>query len=125
MHDVELKLNLMQNSQRTVDIHDVEALVRFFKALGDDTRLRLVILLAQQEPGGAMCVTRLAQELETTAPNVSQHLGVLKELDLVYGERRRYRIHYFLNRDRFAHYVRLMRALLGDATGLPHTERRS
>lgn len=115
----------MENSQRTIDTHDAEAVVRFFKALGDDTRLRLVILLAQQETGCAMCVTRLAQELETTAPNISQHLGVLKELDLVYGERRRYRIHYFLNRDRFAYYICLMRVILGDVAGLLYTERRS
>ncbi len=76
-------------------------LARFFKALGDDTRLRLVALLAKQEPGTAMCVSRLARELETTVPNVSQHLRILKDLDLVYAERRRYRLHYYLNDERF------------------------
>jgi DNA-binding transcriptional ArsR family regulator len=70
---------------------------RFFKALGDETRLRLVALLAQQEPGNALCVGRLASELETTMSNVSQHLRVLKDLGLVRGQRRGYRIHYFLD----------------------------
>ena len=92
------------------ETHD---LTRFFKALGDETRLRLVALLAQQEPGNALCVGRLAGELATTASNVSQHLRVLKDLGLVRGERRGYRIHYFLDQDRLAAYWDLARGLLG------------
>ena len=92
------------------EIHD---LARFFKALGDETRLRLVALLARQEPGNALCVGRLADELETTASNVSQHLRVLKDLGLVRRQRRGYRIHYFLDQDRLAAYRDLVRELLG------------
>jgi DNA-binding transcriptional ArsR family regulator len=88
-------------------------LARFFKALGDETRLHLVALLARQEPGNALCVGRLADELETTASNVSQHLRVLKDLGLVRGERRGYRIHYFLDQDRLAAHRDLVRELLG------------
>jgi DNA-binding transcriptional ArsR family regulator len=58
-------------------------------------------------------VGRLAAELETTASNVSQHLRVLKDLGLVRGERRGYRIHYFLDPERLAAYRRLTRELLG------------
>jgi ArsR family transcriptional regulator len=89
-------------------------LVRFFKALADETRLRLVALLAQQEPGRALCVGRLAQELEVTASAVSQHLRVLKDLGLVHAERRGYRIHYFLDQERVATYQALIREQLGE-----------
>lgn len=89
-------------------------LARFFRALGDETRLQLVALLARQQPGQSMCVSRLARELGTTTPNVSQHLRVLKGLDLVVGERRRHRIHYFLNADRLAYYTALTGELLGE-----------
>jgi len=92
------------------ETHD---LARFFKALGDETRLHLVVLLARQEQGNALCVGRLAGELETTASNVSQHLRVLKDLGLVRGQRRGYRIHYFLDQDRLAVYQDLTRELLG------------
>lgn len=88
-------------------------LSQYFKALGDETRLRLVALLAQQEPGNAMCVGRLARELETTASNVSQHLRVLKNLGLVYSERRGYNLHYFLNPDQLGVYHQLISKLLG------------
>ncbi len=92
----------------------IQDLARFFKALGDETRLRLVALLSQQEPGQAMCVGRLAQELGTTMSNVSQHLRVLKDLGLVQGERRGYRIHYFLDMERVALYRTMAQELLGE-----------
>ena len=92
---------------------DADKLAPFFKALADETRLRLVALLARQEPGNALCVGRLAAELETTSSNVSQHLRVLKDLGLVRKERRSYRIHYFLDADRWAAYRRLEQRLLG------------
>jgi DNA-binding transcriptional ArsR family regulator len=96
-------------------MNETHDLARFFKAMGDETRLRLVALLAQQEPGNALCVGRLAGELETTMSNVSQHLRVLKDLGLVRGERRGYRIHYFLDQDQLAAYRNLARELLGTA----------
>lgn len=92
---------------------DTHELARFFKALADETRLRLVALLARQEPGSALCVGRLAGELETTSSNVSQHLRVLKDLGLVRKERRGYRIHYFLDKDRLRAYRRLSQELIG------------
>jgi len=89
-------------------------LSRFFKALGDETRLALVALLAQQEPGKALCVNRLARELGVTPSAVSQHLRILKDLGLVRGERGSYRIHYFLDRARLDEYHAQMRVLLGE-----------
>jgi DNA-binding transcriptional ArsR family regulator len=91
----------------------IQQLVRFYKALGDETRLRLIVLLSQQEPGGAMCVGRLARDLETTISNVSQHLRVLKDLGLVCSERRGRRIHYSLDTAQVAYYRTLTRELLG------------
>jgi len=88
-------------------------LSRFFKALGDETRLNLVALLAQQMSGKALCVNRLAHELGVTPSAVSQHLRVLKDLGLVRGDRRSYRIHYFLDQQRLAEYYAQMRVLLG------------
>jgi len=95
-------------------MNEIRDLVRFYKALGDETRLRLVELLARQEPGRALCVGRLAQELGVTASAVSQHLRVLKDLGLVRGDRRGYRIHYYLDQERLAVYRALARELLGE-----------
>jgi DNA-binding transcriptional ArsR family regulator len=93
----------------------------FFKALGDETRLHLVALLAQQEPGRAFCVSRLARELEVTDSAVSQHLRVLKDLGLIHGERRSYRIHYFLDQERLTEYQELAQTLLGETFNISAT----
>jgi ArsR family transcriptional regulator len=92
----------------------IRELTRFFKALSDETRLRLVTLLVQQESDCALCVGRLAQELEVTASAVSQHLRVLKDLGLVHAERRGYRLHYFLDQERLAAYQSLAHEHLGE-----------
>lgn len=92
---------------------EMRQLSRFFKALGDETRLSLVALLTQQKPGSALCVGRLAQELDVTALAVSQHLRVLKELGLVGAERQGCRIHCFLDSERLAAHQDLMRGQLG------------
>lgn len=97
----------------------IRDLARFYKALGDETRLRLVELLAQQEQGSALCVGRLAQELEVTSSTVSQHLRVLKDLGLVLGERRGYNIHYYLDDERLAVYRELARGRLGEGFVTP------
>jgi DNA-binding transcriptional ArsR family regulator len=94
-------------------MEEVRELTQFYKALGDETRLRLVALLAQQERGRALCVGRLAQELGVTPSAVSQHLRVLKDLSMVHGERRGYRIHYYLDTERLASYQNLAREWLG------------
>lgn len=79
----------------------------FFKVLGDETRLRLVNLLAEQQEGRALCVGKLAKELNTTNSNVSQHIRILKTLGLLHSNRSGYRIHYFLDQERLAHYQTL------------------
>jgi ArsR family transcriptional regulator len=94
---------------------DVEPLVRFYKALGDGTRLRLVALLAGLEPEQALCVNALVGRLGVSQPAVSQHLAVLRAADLVIGERRGPRVHYRLNSTGLEAYQRQASALLGES----------
>jgi DNA-binding transcriptional ArsR family regulator len=92
----------------------LDDLVRVYRALGDGTRLRLVKLLADLEPEGALCVNALVGELGVSQPAVSQHLRVLRAAGLVIGERRGYHVHYRLNAAALAAYRNQALALLGD-----------
>ncbi|MEH2351430.1 MAG: metalloregulator ArsR/SmtB family transcription factor [Nostoc sp.] len=56
-----------------------DILLRFFKALADDSRLKIVGILANQE----CSVEELAALLQLKEPTVSHHLAKLKELNLV------------------------------------------
>lgn len=93
---------------------ECEDLVAFARALGDATRLRLVLLLAEQRPGQALCVHALAHRLGVSQPAVSQHLAVLRDLGLLHAERSGVRTHYTLDRERLAEYRSLLDALLGE-----------
>jgi DNA-binding transcriptional ArsR family regulator len=58
---------------------DVDGLLRFFKALGNDSRLKLLGLTARRPHA----VQELAALLELSEPTVSHHLSLLKSLGLV------------------------------------------
>ncbi len=53
---------------------------RFFKALSDETRLKILKLLQIRE----MCVCELMIALDVTQPNLSHHLRILENQDLVH-----------------------------------------
>ena len=57
----------------------IEAALRFFKALADESRLKILGILASRE----CSVEELAALLSLRAPTVSHHLGRLKDLGLV------------------------------------------
>lgn len=85
-----------------------------FRALADPTRLRLVKLLSRQRDQHALCVNALAGRLGVSQPAVSQHLRVLRSAGLVKGQRRGYRVHYFVNPD----VLERLRGLVWDALNL-------
>jgi ArsR family transcriptional regulator len=58
---------------------DVRSFSRLFKALGDETRLRIVALLSH----GELCVCHLEDALGLSQPNVSRHLGTLRAAGIV------------------------------------------
>jgi predicted transcriptional regulator len=58
---------------------DFNTFLQFFKALANQSRLKLVGAIAQQERS----VEELASILELKEPTISHHLGKLKELQLV------------------------------------------
>ncbi|NPV27556.1 MAG: winged helix-turn-helix transcriptional regulator [Firmicutes bacterium] len=57
----------------------INELEKFFKALGEPTRLRIIKLLAERE----LCVCELVEVLQISQPRISQHLRVLKNAGLV------------------------------------------
>ena len=85
--------NMIQNKK----IENIEELATLFSVLSDPTRLKLMRLLSEQQEPNALCVNALAYQLGVTQSAISQHLRLLKSAGLVKGERRGYRIHYFLN----------------------------
>ena len=68
-------------------------LIMIFKALSDETRLRIIKLLAQ----GELCVCDITAALDLVQPKVSFHLSALKEAGLIRDRKQGKWIHYSLN----------------------------
>jgi ArsR family transcriptional regulator len=61
----------------------VRPLTKLFRALGDETRLRIVALLSH----GELCVCHVERALDLSQPNVSRQLGILKAAGVVDSRR--------------------------------------
>jgi ArsR family transcriptional regulator len=102
---------------------EVQRLAMLFKAFADPTRLRLLKLLHENETSdcciqscnGArfLCVNALAHRLSVTQSAVSQHLRILRQVDLVNGVRCGNFVHYSLNRDSIKEYGAVLNNVLG------------
>jgi len=62
---------------------NVRPLARILRALGDETRLRIIAWLSH----GELCVCHLEKALELSQPNVSRQLGVLRAAGIVESRR--------------------------------------
>ncbi len=74
------------------DQDDFQMLLGFFKALGNESRLKIIAILAE----GECTVRELAQHLNLKEPTVSEHLALLRETGLVHVRSEgNYRIYSF------------------------------
>jgi ArsR family transcriptional regulator len=71
----------------------MSAIVTIFKALADETRLRVLKLLSR----GELCVCEIAAALALEQPRLSFHLRILKEAGIVSVRRQERWILYRLN----------------------------
>jgi len=71
----------------------MKEMLDIFKALSDETRLRIIKLLE----GGELCVCDITAALDMVQPKVSFHLSALKEAGLIKDRKSGKWIHYSLN----------------------------
>jgi ArsR family transcriptional regulator, arsenate/arsenite/antimonite-responsive transcriptional repressor len=72
-----------------------DGVLRMFRALGDETRLRLL----QRLRAGEQCVCDLTEDLETRQSLLSFHLRTLKDAGLVTDRREGRWVYYAINPD--------------------------
>ncbi|HEX3045244.1 MAG TPA: metalloregulator ArsR/SmtB family transcription factor [Bacillota bacterium] len=68
-------------------------MVPVFKALADETRLKIIGLLT----GGELCACKILEEFQITQPTLSYHMKILVESGLVQGKRDGAWMRYTLN----------------------------
>ena len=68
---------------------------RMLKALGEPMRLKIYQALLERKH----CVRSLSKKLGISESAISQHMKVMKEAELVYGEKFGYHTHYLPRQD--------------------------
>ena len=63
---------------------------RMLKALGEPTRLKIYQAILERKH----CVRSLSKKLGISESAISQHMKIMKDADLVYGEKFGYHTHY-------------------------------
>jgi ArsR family transcriptional regulator len=66
-------------------------MVAFCKALGDETRQRILEILQEE---GELCVSGLVERFNVSQPTISHHLNFLKQANLVTSRREGKQIYY-------------------------------
>lgn len=94
-----------------MDTHDPQTILA---ALVDETRLRLILLLADE---GELCVCELTQALRQSQPKVSRHLALLREAGLLKDRRDKVWVHYRVNPELPAWVRDLLAALRAGSLG--------
>lgn len=72
--------------------------VPMFKALADETRLKIVEMLAS----GELCACEILESFNITQPTLSYHMKILSECGLVLAAREGAWMRYNLNRERLS-----------------------
>lgn len=72
-------------------------LAKVFKALSDETRLKVLLLVSKRD----ICQKGISKYLGITDSSVSQHIKVLKEADIITGYKEGYYVFYHVNENAF------------------------
>ena len=92
---------------------DLSVLARFFKVLGDETRMKILSELQ----GGPRNVTALVKKLRMPQPSVSHHLALLRGAEVVVTQRDGKSVIYSLN-DQQLRNEKALRRMLGTSEAL-------
>src|SRR5215210_7957261 len=88
-----------------------ELVGKYFRALGDPTRVRILELLADC---GELSVTELVERLSQSQPKISNHLACLRWCGFVHTRRDHPTVYYRVADERVTELLALGRALLAD-----------
>ncbi|WP_026895119.1 ArsR/SmtB family transcription factor [Clostridiisalibacter paucivorans] len=87
-------------------LDDIE--VKIFKALGHPVRLKIVKKLMK----GTLCVCELNEDVDFSQSNLSQHLRVLRDADILSYERDGARINYSIKNKEITDIINIIEKMI-------------
>lgn len=80
----------------------MKKLIIFFRAMGEDTRVKIISMLLKEE----MCICELMEELKLSQSAVSHHVKILKQAELVNDRRSGKWTFYSINKSGFEDHLK-------------------
>jgi ArsR family transcriptional regulator len=84
---------------------DITRAARCLKAMSHPLRLKILCVLGSQK----ISVQQIVEHVGTSQSNISQHLAILREKDILGCEKQANRVYYYIDDERMLQLIRLMR----------------
>ncbi|MGC8754018.1 MAG: ArsR/SmtB family transcription factor [Thermosulfidibacteraceae bacterium] len=91
---------------KQIDDATLEKWANFFKALAHPVRLRIILTLIEK---GEACVKSMCEILETSQSNISQHISILKNANIIKCQKRVMLHCYRINDERIAEILKIIK----------------
>lgn len=99
---------------------EIERLALIFKALSDETRLKIVKMLS----GGEMCACEILRSFNITQPTLSYHMKILTDCGLINGRREGAWMRYVINTKRYVQVRTFINDLMPETSSVELVESR-
>ncbi len=97
----------MSNSGEKIlyDDADINRAARCLKAMSHPLRLKILCVLGTE----SISVQDIVEQVGTSQSNISQHLAILREKDILGYKKEANRVYYFIDDERMLQLIRMMR----------------
>jgi ArsR family transcriptional regulator len=99
---------IRKKGKKLSEDQSLKNLEKFFNALGNEDRLKLVKILQEQD----RCVCELEVMLDKSQPTISHHIKILEEIGIIRGFKQGRFTHYEVIKNKFKEYTKLIKKVL-------------
>lgn len=75
-------MQMIKNTNKII-IKDIESKTKLFKSLGDDTRLKILEVLLNNDKENHICICEISAKLKKDQSTIFRHIHMLKESGIV------------------------------------------
>jgi DNA-binding transcriptional ArsR family regulator len=87
------------------DDADVNRAARCLKAMSHPLRLKILCVLGTE----SISVQEIVERVGTSQSNISQHLAILREKNILESKKEANRVYYYIDDDRILQLIKMMR----------------
>lgn len=94
-----------KNPHNLYDDTDIAKAALCLKAMSHPLRLKILCVLGSD----SVCVQQIVDQVGTSQSNISQHLAILKEKNILGSKKQANRVYYFIDDARMLLLIKMMR----------------